>query len=78
MEITSESDKRKAETSRASGGESSGEQHETLQVTVVVSDESDFTPDIHQVIPLEPCYSLPLIAKDGGGSELNYGEEVEV
>ena len=50
----------------------------TLQVTVVVSDESDFTPDIHQVIPSEPCYGLPLVAKDDGGSELNYSEAVEV
>ena len=66
------------ETSRASGEESSVEQHWTSQVTVVVSDESDFTPDIHQVIPSEPCYGLPLIAKDGGDSELTYSEVVEV
>ena len=78
MEITGEFDKRKAETSRASSGESSGEQHQTSQVTVVVSDESDFTPDIHKVIPSEPFYSRPLIAKDGGGSELNYSEAVKV
>ena len=78
MEITGEFDKRKAETSRADGGESSREQHRTLQVTVIVSDKSDFTPDIHQVIPLESCYGLPLIAKDGGGSELNYSEVVKV
>ena len=78
MEITGEFDKRKVETSRASSGESSGEQHGTSQVTVVVSDESDFTPDIHQVIPSEPCYGLPLVAKDGGGSKLNYSEVVKV
>ena len=47
-------------------------------MTVVVSDESDFTPDIHQVILLEPCYGLLLIAKDGGGSELNDREAIEV
>ena len=78
MEITGKFNKRKAETPRAGGGESSREQHRTSQVTVVVSDESDFTPDIHQVILLEPCYGLTLIAKDGGGSELNYSEAVEV
>ena len=78
MEITGEVGKRKAETSRASSGEPSGEQPGTLQVTVVVLDESDFTPDIHQVIPLEPCYSLTLVAKDGEGSELNYSEAVQV
>ena len=66
------------ETSRASGGEPSGEQHGTSWVTVVVSDESDFAPDIHQVIPPESCYGLPLIAKDGGGSKLNYSEVVKV
>ena len=70
MEITGKFDKRKAETSR--------EQYQTSQVTVVVSDKSDFTPDIHQVILLDPCYSLPLIAKDGGGSKLNYSEAVKV
>ena len=78
MEITGEFDKRKAETSRAGGGESSGEQYRTSQVTVVVSDESDFAPDIHQVISSEPCYGLLLVAKDGGGSELNYSEAVKV
>ena len=78
MEITGEVSKRKAETSRASGGGPSGEHLGTLQVTVVVLDESDFAPYIHQVIPLESCYGLPLVAKDGGGSELNYSEAVEV
>ena len=78
MEITGEVSKRKAKTSRAGGGEPSGEQPGTSQVTVVVSEESDFTSDIHQVIPSEPCCSLPLVAKDGGGSELNYSEVVQV
>ena len=78
MEMTSEVNKRKAETSRASSGESSREQHRTSQVTVVVLDESDFTPDTHQVIPSDPCYGLPLVAKDGGGSKLNYSEAVKV
>ena len=78
MEITGKFDKRKAETSRASSGKSSREQHGTSQVAVVVSDKSDFAPDIHQVILLEPCYGLALVAKDGGGSELNYSEAVEV
>ena len=68
MEITGKVSKRKAETSRASGGKPSGEQLGTSQVTVVVLEESDFAPDIHQVIPLEPCCGLPLVAKDGGGS----------
>ena len=78
MKITGEVGNRKAETSRAGSGEPSGEQPGTSQVTVVVSEESDFTPDIHQVIPLEPCCGLPLIAKVGGGSELNYSEAVQV
>ena len=78
MEITGEVGKRKAETSRAGGVESSREHLGASQVTVVVLDESDFAPDIHQVILSEPCYSLPLVAKDGGGSELNYSEAVQV
>ena len=78
MEITGEVSKRKAENSRAGSGEPSMEQPGTSQVTVVVLEESDFAPDIHQVIPSEPCCSLPLVAKDGGGSELNYSEAVHV
>ena len=78
MEITGKVGKRKAETSRASGGEPSGEQLGTSQVTVVVLEESDFAPDIHQVILPEPCCGLPLVAKDGGGSELKYSEVVQV
>ena len=78
MEITGEVDKRKAETSRAGHSEPSREQQGTLQVTVVVSDKSDFAPDIHQVILSEPCYGLPLVAKDGGDSELNYRDAVQV
>ena len=78
MEITGEVNKRKAETSRASDGEPSGEQQGTSQVTIVVLDESDFIPDIHQVSPSEPCYGLLLVAKDGGGSKLNYSEAVQV
>ena len=70
VEITGKVGKREAEASRASSGEPSREQPVTSQVTVVDSEESDFAPDIHQVIPLEPCYGLPLVAKDGGGSEL--------
>ena len=78
MEITGEVSKRKAETSRAGSGEPSREQPGTSQVTVVVLEESDFAPDIHQVIPSKPCYGLPLVAKDGGGSKLNYSEVVQV
>ena len=78
MEITGKVSKRKAETFRASSGEPNEEQPGTLQVTVLVLKESDFTPDIHQVIPLEPCYGLPLVTKDDGGSELNYSEAVQV
>ena len=78
MEITGKVSKRKAETSRASSGEPSGEQPGTSQVTVLVLEESDFTPDIHQVILSEPCCSLPLVAKDGGGSELNYSDAIQV
>ena len=51
IEITGKVSKRKAETSRVDGGEPSREQLGTSQVTVVVLEESDFTPDIHQVIP---------------------------
>ena len=58
--------------------EPTGEQPEALQVAVMVSEESDFTPDTYQVIPLEPCYGPPLIAKDNNGFELGYCEAVQV
>ena len=38
----------------------------------------DFTPDTHQVIPLEPCYGPLLIAKDSNSFELGYYEAVQV
>ena len=47
-------------------------------MAVVVLEESDFAPDIYQVILIEPCYSLPLVAKDGGGSKVNYSEAAQV
>ena len=78
MGITGEVDRRKEETSQASNGEPSREQLGTSQVTVVILEESDFIPDIHQVIPSDPCYGLPLVVNDGGGSELNYSEVVQV
>ena len=58
--------------------EPTGEPPEALQVTVVVSGESNFTPDIHQVIPSEPHYGPPLVAKDSGGFEMRYSEAVQV
>ena len=58
--------------------EPTGEQPEALQVAVVVLGESDFAPDIHQVIPSEPRYGPPLVAKDSGGFELSYSEVVQV
>ena len=78
MEITGKVSKRKAETSQTGSGEPSGEEPGISQVIVVVLEESDFTPDIHQVIPLEPCCGLPMVAEDGGGSKLNYSEVVKV
>ena len=78
MEITGKVSRRKAETSQIGSGKPSMKQLGTTQVTVVVLEESDFTPDIHQVIPSEPCYGPPLVAKDGGGVELNYSEMVQV
>ena len=58
--------------------EPSGEQPKTSQVTIMVSEESNFTPDAHQVIPSEPHYSPPLTAKVDGSFELGYNEAVEV
>ena len=49
MKITGKVSKRKAETSRASRGEPSGEQPGTSQVAVVVLEESDFSPGIHPI-----------------------------
>ena len=33
----------------------------TSQLTLIISKESEFADDLHQVIPNEDCYGLPLI-----------------
>ena len=55
-----------------------GKQPETLQVAVVVSAESDFAPDTHQVILSEPCCGPPLVSKDSGCFKMSYSEAVKV
>ena len=68
-EITGEVNRRKTRTPMTGSTEPTGEQPEASQVAIMVLEESDFTPDTHQVIPSELCYGPLLIAKDSGGFE---------
>ena len=43
-----------------------------MVVAVHISAESDFTTDLHQIIPSEPQYSPPLQPTDTGGVEMWY------
>ena len=47
-------------------------------VAVHVSTESDFAADLHQMIPLEPCYSPPLQPTANGSFEMHYDGAVMV
>ena len=62
-----------------SGGAAQGDGEEphnpkprTSQLTLIISEESEFADDAHQVIPTEDCYGLPLIQRQCGGFEHDY------
>ena len=48
------------------------------QLTAVISEESDFAADQHQVIPTDKCFGLPVVPRQSGGLKLNYRDAVEV
>ena len=48
------------------------------QLVAIVSEDSDFTADRHQVIPTDKCFGLPIVPRECGGFELNYRDTVEV
>ena len=48
------------------------------QLTAIASEESDFTADRHQMIPMDKCFGLPGIPRQSGGCKLNYRDAVEV
>ena len=62
----------------ASSSKPTGTQPKTSQVTVLVSGESDFASDAHQVIPLEPCYGQPLGANASGSLKMGNDHAVQV
>ena len=72
-------------TSGGSGGAAGGDGEEphnpkpgTSQLTPIISEESEFADDPHQVIPTEDCYGLPLIQRQCGGFKHDYWSPVEV
>ena len=48
------------------------------QLTTVISEESDFAADQHQVIPTDKCFGLPIVPRQSGGFKLSYRDAVEI
>ena len=48
------------------------------QLAAIISEETDFVADQHQVIPTDKCFGLPIVPRQSGGFELNYRDAVEV
>ena len=72
-------------TPRASGmaARKDGEEADSLepgvpQLTAIISEESDFAADYHQIIPTDKCFGLPIVPRQSGGFKLNYKDDVEV
>ena len=72
-------------TSGGSGGAAGGDGEEpyklkpgTSQLTLIISEESEFADDPHQVIITEDCYGLPLIQRHCGGFKHEYRSLAEV
>ena len=69
------------QSGRACGGDGE-EPHNpkpgTSQLTLIISEESEFADDPHQVIPTEDCYGLPLVQRQCGGFECDYQSPAEV
>ena len=60
-----------------------GEEAESLepglsQLTAIVSEETDFAADRHQMIPTDKCFGPPIVSRQSGGFKLNYKDAVEV
>ena len=69
----------------ASGGAARGDGEEphnlkpgTSQLALIISKESEFADDPHQVIPTKDCYGLPLIQRQCGGFGHDYQGPAEV
>ena len=72
-------------TSGGSGGAARGDGEEPhnlkpgiSQLTLIISEESEFADNPHQVIPTEDCYGLPLIQRQCGSFERDYQSPAEV
>ena len=50
----------------------------TSQLTLIISEDSEFADNLHQVIPTEDCYGLPLIQRHCGGFEHDFWHPAEV
>ena len=72
-------------TGSTSGGAARGDGEEphnpkpgTSQLALIISEESEFADDPHQVIPTKDCYGLPLIQRQCGGFKYDYRGPAEV
>ena len=66
-DITGSTGSRSSGTARGNGEEPHNLKPGTSQLTLIVSKESEFADDPHQVIPTEDCYGLPLIQRQCAG-----------
>ena len=59
-------------------GEEDNPEPRISQLTAIISQESDFAADQHQMIPTDKCFGLPVVPRQSGGFKLNYKDAVEV
>ena len=63
---------------RKDGEEADSPEPGILQLTAIVSEESDFAANRHQMIPTDKCFGLPVVPRQSAGFKLNYKDAVEV
>ena len=66
-DITGSTDGGSGGAARGDGEEPHNPKPGTSQLTLIISEESEFADDLHQVIPTEDYYGLPLIQRQCGG-----------
>ena len=63
---------------RGGGKEPHNPKLRTSQLTLIISEESEFADNLHIVIATEDCYGLPLIQRQCGGFKRDYQSLAEV
>ena len=65
------------EAARGDGEEPYNLKPGTSQLALIISEESEFADDPHQVIPTEVCCGLPFIQRQCGGFKHDYQSPAE-